>query len=47
MGQKKLKTGLGVETFAQTRNRTNNGPKKRGPTMGLNELRPLTIYHLP
>jgi hypothetical protein len=44
MGQKKLKTGLGFETLAQTRNRANNGPKKRGPTMGLNELGPLNIY---
>jgi hypothetical protein len=44
MGQKKLKTGLGFETLAQTRNRADNGPKKRGPTMGLNELGPLNIY---
>jgi hypothetical protein len=44
MGQKKLKTGLSFETLAQTINRANNGPKKRGPTMGLNELGPLNIY---
>jgi hypothetical protein len=44
MGQKKLKTGSGFETLPQTRDWANNGPKRRGPTMGLNELRPLNIY---
>jgi hypothetical protein len=44
MGQKKLKTGLGFETLPQTRDRANNELKRRGPTMCLNELRPLNIY---
>jgi len=43
MGQKKLKTGSGFETLPQTRDWANNGPKRRGPTMGLNELGPLNI----
>jgi hypothetical protein len=44
MGQKKLKIGFSFETLPQTRDCANNGPKRRGPTMGLNELGPLNIY---